>query len=57
MAQGTVVSRLRLIDEDGNAVGIEEVLPLIIDSQRIRDDLDNINQSLLRLIQLIERGF
>lgn len=57
MAQGTVVSRLRLIDEDGNAVGIEEVLPLIIDSQRIREDLDNINQSLLRLIQLIERGF
>jgi nucleoside-triphosphatase THEP1 len=57
MAQGTVASRIRLIDEDGEAVGIEEIGPLIIDSKRIREDLAAINASVQRLIQLIERGF
>lgn len=57
MAQSTVTSRIRIIDENGEALGIDELGPLIMDSQRIREALDTIDASLKRLIQLIERGF
>ena len=57
MAASTVVSRLRIIDEDGNAVGIEEDSPLVMDSQRVREELAEIRLTLQEILQFLKRGF